>query len=252
MSYKMSDELMPFRYSAHNHILRVLRSLNTDFFQQCQAYFGGGTLLALAYGEYRLSRDIDFLCPYGEAFSCLRRGIHDYGYAALFKADRCEDITFPRDIRTDRDGVRCAVQIGELIFKLEIVAEGRIRLDDPVQPEWSPVNCLSVADQVSEKLLANGDRWADASVDARDLIDLAILKQRTAFPQQAIDKAEAAYPTLEPLKRSIQNFQAKPDYRLRCYERLQVESPIEIINGLDALAQQFGLPLCDRQSIEVA
>lgn len=128
-------------------------------------------MLALAYGEYRLSRDIDFLCPYGESFSYLRRETY-------------------------------------------------------------------------------GDRWADAAIDSRDLIDLAMLKQRTAFPQRALEKAEAAYPTLEPLKRSIQNFQAKPDYRLRCYQRLQVDSPCYVVNGLDQLAEALGLPMFERQFIE--
>ena len=243
---------MPFRYAVHNQILRVLESLNHDFLSQCAAHFGGGTMLALAYGEYRLSRDLDFLCPYGESFSYLRKGVHDRGYAALFDLARCEGIKFPRDIRADRDGVRFTVQLEEDIFKVEIVAEGRIMLDPPVQPDWSPVNCLSVVDQVCEKLLANGDRWADTSVDSRDLIDLAMLKQSTSFPHQALEKAEAAYPTIEPLKRSIQNFQAKPDYRLRCYERLQVASPLDVVEGLDQLAQQFGLPLFARQSFEIA
>ena len=63
---------MQFRHPAHSQILHVLQSLNGDFLESCKAYFGGGTMLALAYGEYRLSRDIDFLCPYGEPFSHLR------------------------------------------------------------------------------------------------------------------------------------------------------------------------------------
>ena len=109
---------------------------------------------------------------------------------------------------------------------------------------------MSLVDQVTEKLLANGDRWPDTSVDSRDLIDLAILKLKTPFPQQALEKAEAAYPTVEPLKRSIRNFQAKPEYRLRCYERLQIQSPNEIIEGLDQLAKQLDLPAFERQWIE--
>ena len=111
--------------------------------------------------------------------------------------------------------------------------------------------CLSVVDQVTQKLLANGDRWADASINSRDLIDLAILKQETEFPQIAIDKAESAYRSIDPLKRSIVNFQQKPDYRLRCYKRLRIESPIAIVDGLDLLAKQFDLGLMERQTIEM-
>lgn len=204
-------------------------------------------MLALGYGEYRLSRDIDFLCPYGTPFSQLRRSVFKDGYSALFDLNICDEISFPNDMRADRYGVRFSVQFQEAILKFEIVAEGRIRLDEPSEPEWSPVACLGLVDQVAEKLLANGDRWPDRSVYSRDLIDLSILKQKTAFPKEAIAKAEAAYPTIEPLKRSLHDFQKQPDYRLRCYEKLQIAHPPIIVNGLDLLAEQFGLPLFDRQ-----
>ena len=52
--------------------------------------------------------------------------------ATLFDLACCEGIKFPRDIRTDRDGVRFTVQLEEDIFKVEIVAEGRIVLDPPI------------------------------------------------------------------------------------------------------------------------
>lgn len=243
---------MQFRYPIHNQILQILEAVNQDFFQECFALFGGGTMLALEYGEYRLSRDIDFLCPYGEAFSHLRRGVFEQGYKALFDLDRCHEISFPRDIRTDRDGVRFAVQTGETVLKFEIVAEGRITFESSSQPKWSPVACLSLVDQIAEKLLATGDRWADGAIYSRDLIDLSILKQKTAFPNAAIAKAEATYPTIEPLRRAILTFQAKPDYRLHCYEHLQVETPAVVIDGLDLLATQFDLPLCDRNGLEIA
>jgi hypothetical protein len=83
------------------------------------------------------------------------------------------------------------------------------------------------------------------------LIDLARLKLVTDFPEVAIEKAEAVYPCVEPLKRSILNFQAKPDYRSHCYEALQVESPKQVVDGLDRLAAMFSLSLVDRQDREV-
>jgi hypothetical protein len=242
---------MKFKHPLHNQVFQVLQSLDRDFLASCQTYFGGGTMLALAYGEYRLSRDIDFLCPYGPAFSRLRNGIYDRSYAALFVPEKIGTLQLPGDLKTDRDAVRFGVKVETMVLKFEIVAEGRINLDPPANPDWSPVACLSVVDQVAEKLLANGDRWADAAIDSRDLIDLAILKLRTDFPQAAINKAEAAYRNIEPLKRSILNFQAKPDYRLRCYERLQITSPSEIANGLDQLAQQFGLEPMERERVEM-
>jgi predicted nucleotidyltransferase component of viral defense system len=241
---------MIFSHAIHNHVLQVLRTLNHDFLASCEVYFGGGTMLALCYGEYRLSRDIDFLCPYGSAFSRLRVALYDHGYAVLFDSTQLGDIHLPQEIRTDRDGVRFVVQVGEQLLKVEIVAEGRIDLEAPIYPVGLPVPCLSVVDQIAEKLLANGDRWPDTATDSRDLIDLSILRQLTPFPAAAITKAEAAYRCIDPLKRSILNFQAKPDYRSRCYERLGIQTPATIITGLDQLAMQFGLPLTERMPVE--
>ncbi|MEL6159356.1 MAG: nucleotidyl transferase AbiEii/AbiGii toxin family protein [Cyanobacteria bacterium J06623_5] len=243
---------MQFRRPIHNTILRILNAINSDFFADCSILFGGGTLLTLAYGEYRLSRDIDFLCPYGESFSRLRRSVFDNSYRALFDLAKCDEISFPTEIRAGRDGIRFAVQIEDTVLKFEIVAEGRIPLDPPSYPTWSPVACLSMVDQIAEKLLANGDRWPDRSVHSRDLIDLAILRESMAFPDEAIAKAEAAYPTVEPLKRSLLSFQSKPQYRLQCYERLAIQSPSVVIDGLDSLALQFDLPKFNRQHTEIA
>jgi hypothetical protein len=235
-----------FNQPIHNQILQILQALNSDLLTTCQTYFGGGTLLALSYQEYRLSRDIDFMCPYGTAFSQLRRSIYDRGYDALFDRPQHPSIQLPGELRADRYGIRFPIQIDQTLIKFEIVAEGRINLAPPLLPTWSPVPCLSIIDQVAEKLLANGDRWADTSTDSRDLIDLTILRLHTPFPPAAIEKAEAAYRCIDPLKRSILNFQAKPDYRLRCYQRLNIQSPQTIINGLDQLATQFELPLTNR------
>jgi Nucleotidyl transferase AbiEii toxin, Type IV TA system len=227
---------MNFKYPFHHQIFQVLQCLDRTFLDRCHIAFGGGTLLALAYGEYRLSRNIDFLCPHGEPFSMLRRAIYDRGYAVLFQPDLPSNIQFPHEIRTDRDGVRLTIKIDETILKLEIVAEGRIKLDLPEVRSGFPVSCLSETDQIAEKLLANGDRWADTSTDSRDLIDLAMLIQSINFSEVAINKAEAAYRCIDPLKRSIVNFQSKPDYRSRCYSRLQITRPNKIMNGIDALS----------------
>jgi hypothetical protein len=242
---------MSFRHPLHNQILEILQAIDTDFFRSCEIYFGGGTLLVLEYGEYRLSRDIDFLCPYGPSFSRLRNAVYDRGYDAIFKSNCDQRIQFPREIQTNRYGVRFPIQIDETVIKFEIVAEGRIRFNPSIQPNWATVDCLDVVDQVTEKLMANGDRWADTSTDARDLIDLAILKSVTEFPQAAMEKAEAVYPCIEPLKRSILNFQSKPDYRLRCYEKLNIESPQIVMDGIDRLSQLFSLPLADRIDREI-
>jgi hypothetical protein len=245
-----------FSNPLHNHVLTILRLLKADFLESCGVYFGGGTLLALNYGEYRLSRDIDFLCTYGTNFSRLRSAIYDEGVNTIFQPTWESAFQIPRELRTDRDGVRFSVAISDVILKFEIVAEGRISLDPPIYPHWSPVPCLSVVDQIAEKLLANGDRWADASTDSRDLIDLAILRLNTEGSEnewnRAIAKAESAYRSVDPLKRAILNFQSKPEYRDRCYKRLCIQSPSQVVDGLDQLATQFDLPLTERVTLELS
>lgn len=72
-----------------------------------------------------------------------------------------------------------------------------------VCPAWSPVPCLSLVDCIAEKLLANADRWADSSIESRDLIDLCVIRFNNTFPDAAKIKAENAYPVIEPLKRAI-------------------------------------------------
>lgn len=60
-------------------------------------------MLALNYGEYRLSKDIDFLCAYGADFSRLRRAIYDRGYDALFVPGWIHHLQFPGMMIMDRD-----------------------------------------------------------------------------------------------------------------------------------------------------
>jgi hypothetical protein len=100
---------MSFKHRIHNQVLEILQALDATFLEACQIYFGGDTMLALAYGEYRLSRDIDFLCPYGESFSQLRCAIYDRHYEALFPLEQRGSLQLPGELRTDRDAVRFAI-----------------------------------------------------------------------------------------------------------------------------------------------
>lgn len=62
---------MMFEREHHRKILTVLNSLNANFLADCGAYFGGGTLISLRHGEYRLSEDIDFMCSFDEKYAKL-------------------------------------------------------------------------------------------------------------------------------------------------------------------------------------
>ncbi len=241
---------MIFRLDHHNKILTILESLNSELLHESFAYFGGGTLITLQFGEYRWSKDIDFICPVSSSgYRRLRTTIYDGGHKALF-----QDLTNIEigHSTTDQYGIRMLVTIDNIPIKTEIIAEVRFQLDPPIYPEWCSVPCLSVNDCFTAKLLANSDRYMDRSVEARDLIDLAVLRLHYTIPQSAIDKAENAYPVIDPLKEAIKNFQNQPDFRDRCFKALQIEKAQipRIIDGIDLLAEDFDLAKTKRGYFE--
>ncbi len=245
---KMISFKAMFQRETHQKILTVLNHLNVEFLQECRAYFGGGTLVSMEHGEYRLSQDIDFMCPMDGGYSLLRRKVAEGGYDAIF-ANR-ERIFLPNDIQSNQYGIRFPVIVDGTTIKFEMVCEGRIHFGEPNYPNWSLVPCLNQIDIIAEKLLANADRWPSDRVNSRDLIDLAIQRLATPIPQEAIDKAEAAYQVMEPLNRAIQHFQDRPDYREKCYDILSIAEPDRVINGIDLLAQDLGREITVRTFCE--
>lgn len=213
-----------FKVPEHQRILKILQSLDAQFLTDCNALFGGGTLVSFSHGEFRVSKDIDFICPVGQGsgYRNLRNRVAELGYSALFQ--NFGNLEFPREIRADQYGIRCLVIIDHSPIKLEIVAEGRIVLNPPTYPAWSPVACLSPIDAFAEKLLANADRWPDDSVESRDLIDLAIMVT-AASPEllpQAILKAERAYAVVPSLQTAILRFCERREHRERCFRFLKI------------------------------
>jgi Nucleotidyl transferase AbiEii toxin, Type IV TA system len=238
---------MSFQFAHHKKILTVLESLNADVLRESFAYFGGGTLIALDFEEYRWSKDIDFICPVAsQGYKHLRNVVFDGGFQALFQD--LSQIQIGRGT-TDQYGIRMSVAVEDVPIKVEIIAEARLILDPPRYPEWSPVACLSLSDCFASKLLANADRFMDDGVESRDLIDLAMLRLQTPIPQAALDKAENAYEVLRPLEKAVQRFQARPDYREACFAGLQivVQSQVSrIMDGIDLLAGDLNLPTTSR------
>lgn len=188
----------------HQKILSILGQLKASFLLDCQAYLGGGTLLALLYDEYRLSKDIDFLCSSPTGYQQLRNAIFKQHYGALFEDPAL--VGLPREIQANQYGIRFPVVIEGSTIRFEIIAEGRIALAQPEQLPWCPVACLNAEDRIAEKLLANSDRWPDLSVFSRDLIDLSVVRRHQPLPTAALAKAEAAYGVIEPLQRAIVAF----------------------------------------------
>lgn len=126
---------MIFELEHHNRILRILESLNSHLLEESQAYFGGGTLLTLDFGEYRWSKDIDFLCPISSSgYKQLRTIIFDGGYQALFHDQTSIDI---QRGTTSQYGIRLLIKVDGEPIKMEIIIEARFKLDSPRYPEWS-------------------------------------------------------------------------------------------------------------------
>lgn len=228
---------MTFNHRHHQKILKVLSALNREIFEECGAFFGGGTLISLMYDEFRWSRDIDFICPVGAGYRRLRSHVFEAGHKAdfLFR-ERDAEIMLPRDIQANQYGIRFTVVADDTPIKFEIVAEGRIQLEAPEQPDWCNLPCLSRIDRFSEKLLANADRWADTSTKARDLIDLAVLQYHEGSCPEAFEKATKAYPVIGPLHKAICHFMGDTPFRQNCFASLQIGDTGKVVDGVRMLS----------------
>jgi len=91
-----------YRRPHHRLVGSTLKSMDASFLVRTECYFGGGTLLAMTLGEYRESRDIDFLCSSRVGFRSLRETVTDRSLGAIFR----QSVELARDVRTDRDGIR--------------------------------------------------------------------------------------------------------------------------------------------------
>ena len=238
------SEFMDFEIGHHQLIHRILEGFNCEFLSECRAYFGGGTLISLDLGEYRTSNDIDFICSLGSDYRKLRNTISDRNPRILLKNN--SDLEIER-FTADQYGIRMAIVVDGIPIKTQIIA-ARFELDLPRQPIWSPVECLSITDCFTSKLLANADRYADPSVHSRDLIDLAFLRNSQPIPPLAIEKAEAAYRVIPSLNAALIKFQADAALIFHCYENLAILEAFrsQLIDGLDLLAIDLGLAKTSR------
>lgn len=164
----MAKSTREFRRPHHRTIARALRAMDPVFLADAGCFFGGGTQLAMTLGEYRESRDIDFLCARRSGVRALREEVTNRSLGAVLRAP----LELAREVRTDRDGIRTFLLVDGTRLKFEIVFEGRIDLDGDLDRALG-VPALRPHYAVAEKLLANADRGLDESTLARDVIDLA-------------------------------------------------------------------------------
>jgi hypothetical protein len=178
-----------FAKPEHRAVATALRAMDHDLLMTHRCWFGGGTAIVLDLGEYRVSKDIDFLCADSAGYRELRSLMAAGGASALFGAPVQEERAF----MSDQYGIRGIVSADGLPLRVEIVREARISLEGRADPDLG-VPRLVHADRIAEKLLANADRCEDRSTACRDAVDLGMLALRGGpFPDAAFTKAEEAY-----------------------------------------------------------
>lgn len=228
-----------FRRPRHLKVWKALESFDAEFLANSCCYFGGGTRIVLASGEYRESADIDFLCADGPGYRKLRNTISQNSLGAILK----EPLSLSREVRADRYGIRTFLDLDGEPVKFEIISEGRIVLDADPAAEM-PVPALDAVSCFAEKFLANTDRWADQSVLSRDVIDLAFMIKGwgIAVAVTGLERATDAYGEVVAvsLKKATSKLEHDSGYYRRCLRELTISDTRRLRSGLHALSQLLG------------
>ena len=232
-----------FKREHHQKIHQVLQALDAPFLAQHQCYFGGGTAIVLRRGEYRESVDIDFLVSDIAAYRELRKQLQEpQVLEQLFGIGRGPLIKLP-EVRADQYGIRTRLPLANDGIKFEIVFEARILFVVPAPDDVvGGVSTLTEIDLAASKLLANVDRWPDAGVFSRDIIDLAMLDLQKHELHMALAKAECAYgdAVVRDVHKAVANLQNHPDRLSKCLAALSMNVPAALmLDRLKRLDSQY-------------
>ena len=120
-----------FERPHHQRIAHVLGALNGPLLRQNNCLFGGGTVIALSYGEYRESVDIDFLVSDVSSYRAMRQLLTGpLGIGAVVREGPTA-LTQTREFRADQYGIRTLLLVADQKIKFEIILEARIELATP-------------------------------------------------------------------------------------------------------------------------
>jgi hypothetical protein len=209
-------------------VAELLSMLDAPLLAEHHCWFGGGTAIVLANGEFRESVDIDFLVSDQQSYRQLRQLVRDHGLDAL----ATRGLELGRTPSVDGYGIRTSVLVAGVAIKFEVIHEGRIDLDTPSpEDEICGIRILTRTDQVASKLLANDDRWADTSTFSRDLIDLAMMRPDTVALKAGAHKAVDAYGKTvgESLTSAISYLQERPHRLDENLRALKVDAPRAVV-----------------------
>lgn len=221
-----------FERPHHQRIATVLQQLNGPLLRSHQCLFGGGTAIALRYGEFRESVDMDFLVSDVGCYRNLRQLLTQPGGVRHILQPSTLGIAQAREIKADQYGLRTVLQVAEQLIKFEIVLEGRIALDAPTPADQiCGIATLTTLDLACSKLLANADRWADDGVFSRDLIDLGMMQLRLPLLRKAVTKAEAVYghSIKKDLSKAIQKMQQRHGWLEKCMQSMAMTLPPALV-----------------------
>ena len=221
-----------FERPHHQRIAQVLRALNAPLLRDNHCLFGGGTAIALRYGEYRESVDIDFLVSDVPSYRSLRQLLTNPGGIAGIVHAQAAPLEQVKEVRADQYGIRTTLRVDGQPVKFEIVLEGRIQLAAPAETdEVCGVATLSPLDMATSKLLANSDRWGDDGVFNRDAIDLAMMKPSLTLLRQALLKAQGAYGVAirQDLDKALLRLQTRQGWLERCMQAMAMVEPKAVV-----------------------
>jgi hypothetical protein len=196
--------------------------------RQKNCLFGGGTAIALRYGEYRESVDIDFLVSDIASYRDLRQLLTGEAGIAAIVREGAAPLIQAREVRADQYGIRTMLRVTDQLIKFEIILEGRIELAPPKSGDSiCGISTLTPLDMAASKLLANSDRWGDDGVFNRDIIDLAMMTPSLALLRQAVAKAETAYGQAirRDLDKALQRLKDRHDWLERCMQAMAMNLP---------------------------
>ena len=217
-----------FERPHHQRIAHVLSALDGSVLAQNACWFGGGTCIALKFGEYRESVDIDFLVSDPAGYRELRQLLTGLDGLAPITRQGAMPLELLREVRADQYGIRTQLRMDGQAIKFEIVREARILFQNPeLQDQICGVSTLTLLDLAASKMLANSDRQADDGVFSRDIIDLAMMNLRLPQLREALKKATEAYGTSisRDLGKAIDRMQNRQDWLDRCMAVMAINIP---------------------------
>lgn len=174
-------------YAYHNLIRKALDNFNPIFLLENNVLFGGGTRIALEINEYRLSVDIDFICPNKESYRSVRQEVSNVSLGNIVR----KDFVYLREIKQDRDSVRCFIEINNNPIKLEFISFADYNLNKDIGTYFN-IPYIDRKACYTTKLLANADRYNNSPY--KDIFDLlAMFDNWGDIPRDSWKEADNHY-----------------------------------------------------------